>query len=547
MRRGLAAIGVAALALCGGGAAYAAPSPAVSAARCADLAGAKLTDVEIVSASVIAAGAAVPGAIRPTAADPNGGRPVSGLPEFCRVVGRIRPTPDSDIGFEVWMPSEGWNGRLTGAGNGGYAGTIFSYMLAGAVRAGQAGVSTDGGHRGDSSDASWAPGHPEKIRDFGWRAIHLSAVAAKELVARYYGRPADHAYFNGYSNGGRQALVEASRFPEDYDGILAGAPALDWTETRMAQLWALQAQLPPQARIRPSQAKALQTEVLRQCDALDGQIDGLVDDPRRCRLDVSRLGCGATPSPDCFSAPQIAALARIYAGRRDAKGRWTAMPFLAAGSEVSDPLFGWDRTVFALKDKSDETWTSYPVKSLNGETIATVGAFDFDRDPQRLKAANAFGGLDASPDLRRFFARGGKLVIWHGWADPDVPPEISLDYRQQVLRTSGQQARASMRVFMVPGLQHGVGGKGPDLFGQLLPPPKDAQPESNIAAALQAWVETGRVPDSIVGRRHSSGATEAGAPPTHPPRERLICAFPARAVLTPGADPDKGTSYVCRK
>lgn len=546
MRRGLGVIGIAALVLMGGGAAYAGPSPAVPAARCAQLAEAKLKDVEIVSASVIAAGAAVPGAVRPTAADPNGGRPVSGLPEFCRVIGRIRPTPDSDIGFEVWMPSEGWNGRLTGAGNGGYAGTIFSYMLAGAVRGGQAGVSTDGGHRGDSSDASWAPGHPEKIRDFGWRAIHLSAVAAKDLVARYYGRPADHAYFNGYSNGGRQALVEASRFPEDYDGVLAGAPALDWTETRMAQLWAFQGQLPPQARIRPEQAKLLQTEVLRQCDGLDGQVDGLVDDPRRCRLDVSRLGCGASTSPDCFSVPQVAALARIYAGRKDAKGRWIAMPFLAAGSEVSDPLFGWDRTIFALKDKSDEAWASYPVKTLNGETIATAGAFDFDRDPQRLKAANAFGGLDASPDLRRFFARGGKLIIWHGWADPDVPPEISLDYRQQALRAAGKPAKAAMRVFMVPGLQHGIGGKGPDLFGQLLPPPKDAQPDSNIAAALQAWVETGRVPESIVGRRHSAGATEAGAPPAHSPRERLICAYPARAVLTPGADPDKGASYVCR-
>jgi feruloyl esterase len=548
-RRFRITIAAAALAVFGATAAAAdVPAPAVPEGRCAELAAARLKDVEIVSAAFVPAGAPVPGVVSPTARDPNGGRPVSGLPAFCRVIGRIRPEPGSDIGFEVWLPQSGWTGRLTGAGNGGYAGSIFSFMLIGAVRAGEAGVSTDGGHRGGPSDASWAPGHPERVRDFGWRSIHLSAVAAKALVARYYGRPADHAYFIGYSNGGRQALVEASRFPEDYDGVLAGAPAADWTRTHVSQLWALQAQLPPRARIRPAQAKLLQAEVLRQCDQLDGQLDGLVDDPRRCKLDASRLGCGgAQASPDCFAPAQIAALERIYAGRKDAEGRWIAPPFLPAGSEVSDPLFGWDRVIFTLGDKPDAAWADKPVLALNGRTIATVGAFDFDRDPQRLKAANAFGELDASPDLRRFFARGGKLILWQGWADPDVPPQIALDYRDEVLRVSGPQAARSMRLFMVPGLQHGVGGKGADLFGQLLPPPKGATPDSNVAAALEAWVETGRVPESLVGKRHSSGATDAGAPPAHAPRERLLCGYPARAVLTPGADPDRGASYVCRE
>jgi feruloyl esterase len=383
------------------------------------------------------------------------------------------------------------------------------------------------------------------VRDFGWRAIHLSAVAAKVLVARYYGRPADHAYFNGYSNGGRQALVEASHFPEDYDGVLAGAPAWDWTQTRMAQLWALQALQAPESAIRPAQAKLLQAEVLRQCDRLDGQLDGLIDDPRRCRLDVAKLGCGVSASPDCFSAPQQAALTRIYAGRKDAKARWIAMPFLPAGSEVADPMFGWDSTLLAFREAPEKKRTHWTM-AIDGRPIALLDAFDFDRDPARFKAADAFGGLDASPDLRRFFARGGKLIPWHGWADPDVPPQLALDYREEAQRNSGPRARASLRLFMVPGLQHGLGGKGADLFGQLLPPPSGAMPESNVAAALQAWVETGRVPDSIVGKRHSTGATEAGAPPARPPRERLICAYPTRAVLTPGTDPDRAASYTCR-
>lgn len=548
MRRPLGTLVALALAICGPPAAtQAAPAASASESQCGKLAGAGLKNVEIVSANLVAQGDPVPGSFQPTANNANGGRAIAGLPAFCRVVGRIRPEPGSDIGFEVWMPRDGWNGRLTGVGNGGYAGSIFYFMLAGAVRAGQAAVSTDTGHRGDVGDASWAPGHPERIRDYGWRAIHLSALAAKALVARYYGRPADHAYFNGYSNGGRQALVEASRFPDDYDGVLAGAPAADWTNTRMAQLWVLQAQLAPGARIRPVQAKLLQAEVLRQCDRLDGQYDGLIADPRRCKLDVARLGCGVSASPDCFSPAQLAALRRIYAGRKDARGRWVAEPFLPAGSEVADPLFGWDRTIFVLGDTPDAAWAQRPMTSLDGRAIATDGAFDFDRDPARFKAAHADAGLDPSPDLRRFFARGGKLILWHGWADADIPPQVTLDYRDEVLRVTGSPAKASMRLFMVPGLQHGVGGKGPDLFGQLLPPSKDALPESDIAAALQAWVESGRVPESLVGKRHSAGAVEAGAPPAHAPRERLICAYPNRAVLTPGADPDRGASYTCQE
>jgi feruloyl esterase len=515
--------------------------------RCVELAAIGLKDVEIISAR-LETGGPVAGASMPSMADlsTTAGAQISGLPAFCRVIGRIRPEPKSDIGFEVWMPRDGWDGRLSGAGSPGAAGSILYYMLVAAVRGGQAGVSNDGGHRGGVDDVSWAPGHPERLRDYGWRATHLSAIAAKALIARYYGRPADHAYFIGVSNGGREALVEASHFPEDYDGILAGAPVPDSTKTRMAQLWARQAQLPPGASIRPSQAKLLQAEVLRQCDALDGQLDGLVDDPRRCHVDTQKLACGISNSPDCFAPAQVVALERIYSGRKDKHGRWAAMPYLPAGSEVSDPLFGWDRAFFTTDDKTDAARAQVPVQTLDGQTIATLGELDFDRDPSRYKAANAVAGLDPSSDLQRFFARGGKLIIWHGWADSSIPPKMAIEYYEEVQRESGPLSARSMRLFMIPGMQHGFGGKGADLFGALMAPPTDAAPESNIAAALQAWVETGRVPDSFVGQRHSIGATEAGAPAVHPPRERLICAYARRAVLKPGADPDHGASYLCQ-
>jgi feruloyl esterase len=287
--------------------------------------------------------------------------------------------------------------------------------------------------------------------------------------------------------------------------------------------------------------------VLRQCDRIDGQLDGLVDDPRRCRFATNRLACGTSSSPDCFSPEQISALDRIYAGYRDRKGRWTAVPYLPAGSEVSDPMFGWDRILFAPGDMTDDARAHAPVKTLDGRPIANLGAFDFDRDPARFRAVSAYGRLDPSTDLRRFLARGGKLILWHGWADTAIPPQMVIDYYEQALRASGPRAASSIRLFMIPGMQHGFGGKGADLFGQLMPPLQDAAPESNIAVALQAWVETGRDPASIVAKRHSAGATEAGAPPARAPRERLLCAYPNHAMLTPGANPDNGSSYVCRR
>lgn len=511
--------------------------------RCAALGRQRLAHVEIVSAESMAAGALIAGATMPTMASAAAGRPMSGLPGFCRVVGRIHPEPGSDIGFEVWMPSAGWDGRLNGSGNGGYAGSIGYMELAGAVKAHQAGVSTDTGHRGTSDDASWAKGRPERIRDFGWRAVHLTALAAKALVTAYYGRAPDHAYFIGASNGGRQGLMEASRYPDDYDGVMAGAPSAARTDELMTHIWAYQAQLAPGAAIRPEQARLLQSEVVSQCDALDGQVDGLVADPRRCRFDVARLACGVSASPLCFTPPQLVALKRIYAGPRDAAGRPIAMGFPPSGAEVGDPapMFGWEASIFADPNKPSTS-------ELLGNFIATPFAdnrsFDFDRDPQRLKAALA-ADLDVQPDLRRFFARGGKLIIWQGWADASVPPQATLNFYEAMLRRSGPKAKGGARLFMVPGVQHGLGGTGPDIFGQLTAPAPGDTPERNIVAALQAWVETGRTPDALAGRSHKTGG-RFGPPSGRPEKSRLICAYPARAALRPGADPDSASSYDCR-
>ena len=440
--------------------------------NCARLVSLKLDDVEIVSAQSQLAAKPVEGAHLPSmSGNPGEGALISGLPAFCRVAGRIHPEAGSDIHFEVWMPSAGWDGRLYGVGTGGFAGSIDYMTLGAAIKSGQAAASTDTGHSGNAQDSAWAKGHPERVRDYGWRAIHLTTLAAKKLVTSFYGHASAHSYFVGCSNGGRQGLMEASRFPEDYDGIVAGAPAAVWTDLALSMINAAQAQLAPGAAIRREQAPLLQDEVLRQCDALDGQVDGLIDDARQCKLDVSKLACGVSNSPQCFTAPQLTALKKIYAGPRDASGHQLTGGYLPSGSEVGTPWppLGWEGYILTGPggQPQGETLVSGLLKDLVQAPFATPATFDFSKDTPRLKAALA-SDLDAQPTLQPFFDHGGKLILWHGWADAAIPPEATLSFHQNILRSSGLRAKNSVRLFMVPGVQHCFGGTGPDMFGQLL-------------------------------------------------------------------------------
>ena len=395
------------------------PSPAPAAApaedRCAALANGHLELAELKSATHLAAGSAVAGTGSSMPAGPGAGKPISGLPGFCRVIGSIHAEPGSDIHFEVWLPTD-WNGRLKGAGNGGFAGSIAYGDLAAAVRAGQIGVSTDTGHSAANAiqiDGSWAKGHPERLRDYGWRAIHLSTVAAKQLARDYYGRSPDFAYFASCSNGGRQALMEATRFPEDYDGIMAGAPAAEFTDLILSMIWTAQVQEPPGAAMHMEQSQLLQQEVLAQCDALDGQTDGLISDPQRCKFDPSKLACGISNSPQCFTPPQLDALRKIYAGPHDAAGRRVAPAFGPGGAEGADPsiYLGWGTWIMGGEGKSSGSQFARAfLQDLVDKPFTDIAHFDFNKDPARLKAAVS-GDLDVQPDVHRFFDRGGKLIL----------------------------------------------------------------------------------------------------------------------------------------
>lgn len=526
------------VALCLALAGFGTPPVAIGDAACTALARSAAPHTEIVRAELQPAMQPVPGAVA-RASDGSGvASERSGLPEFCRVAGRIHPEPGSDIRFEVWMPSSGWNGRYMGVGNGGLAGTIRYRDLAGALRAGYATASTDTGHAAAlATDADWARNAPAKLLDYGWRAIHLTAVNAKRLIRAYYGTPADRSYFQSCSNGGRQGLMEAARFPEDYDGILAGAPAAEMTRAVMAMVWVQQAQRAPGAALRPEQMKDLEREVLAQCDALDGRSDGVVDDPRACRFDPSALACGASRAGECFSAPQLDALRKIYAGPPKNTGRPVAHAYPATGAEVGRPVpfLGWDGYL-----TSGGRATPQQVQLAEGVlgTLMTpptsIDAFSWRTGPKELTAA--LGPiLDVPPNLSRYFARGGKLIVYHGWADAAIPPTQTIEFYGKILRQSGPQAAHSARLFMIPGMQHCYGGTGAELFGEQTAPQPDSSPESDIAAALRDWVERGRVPDSVIGRSSLDRS-----------RERLHCAFPSEPVPVDGADASRAANHVCR-
>jgi hypothetical protein len=522
------------------------PAPAHDGDACAALASLELDHVEISLATTEAAGAKVPSAGLTSMYGP-AAVVARGLPAFCRIVGHVRPARGSDIGFEVWLPVGGWDGRLHGIGIGGFAGGIDYFTLGSAIRAGQAGVATDTGHSGTMMESAWAKGHPERVRDYGWRAVHLSTVAAKKLVAAYYGKGPDKSYFVGCSGGGRQGLMEAARFPEDYDGVLAGAPAASWTDLAIAMTNAVQAQRPPGAAIRRDQMRLLQDEVVRQCDDVDGQRDAMISEPGMCRFDAAKLACGTSSAPQCFSTAQVTALQRIYTGPRDGRGRQLASGFVPSGSEMGNPapLLGWEGYMLpsATARSGGDLHASGLLDYFVQKPFATTASFDFDRDPARLKAALS-ADLDAPADLRRFFARGGKLIMWHGWADAAIPPGATLAYHDAVLRRSGARASAATRLFMVPAVQHCSGGTGPDAFGQAGAPKPDETPERNMVTALQAWVEGRRpAPENLVARR--GHGMSSGKSPPDPERQRLLCAWPAKPVLRAGGDPDQAASYAC--
>jgi feruloyl esterase len=489
-----------------------APADRVTAAApiaCEALRQVALTNGTLISAEPVPAGGFVP----PTSANPPAANPYAALPAFCRVTARLTPSSDSDIRVEVWLPLSGWNRKMQGVGNGGLGGTMPYGPLAAAVRAGYAAVGTDTGHVGGNAD--FVAGHPEKLVDFAYRAIHEMTVTAKTIVAAHYDARPEKSYFASCSTGGRQALVEAQRYSEDFDGIVAGDAS--WDQMR---LYAARVALnvfvnrEPAAVIPPGKYPVIHNAVLAACDALDAVKDGVIEDPARCQFDFATLTCAGDERADCLTKPQVETAKAMASPIIDrASGALLHPGRYYPGSEL-----GWGGV-------------GGPVPS--GESLEGMRKIVFDpgwdyrtvRVPDDVeRAVRADNGLlhGGDPNLTRFFNRGGKLLMYHGWADPLVTPDTSLIMFKQINDTVGSAAANSLALFMVPGMGHCQGGPGTDVFDKV--------------AALDQWVQSGTKPQSIPAS-HMTG--------TVVDRTRPLCAYPATAHYVGTGSTDDARNFRC--
>jgi feruloyl esterase len=439
------------------------------------------------------------------------------LPAFCRVAATLKPSSDSEIKMEIWLPADsGWNGKLEANGNGGWTGSISPATLAEGLRRGYAAAMSDLGHEGGS--ASFATGHPEKLVDFGYRAAHEMTVASKAIVATYYGRAPKYSYWDGCSAGGRSALMEAQRFPGDFDGIVAGSPGLDWTGRSIHSVWIARAEhKTEESYIPPTKYALIHNAAVEACDAKDGVKDGIIEDPTRCQFDPKVLECQGADSPSCLTAAQVETARAIYTPPTNPRTKQTYFAAFEPGSELgwatmgSPRPFGLGMDLFKFVVFQDENWD--------------YTTFNFDSDIDRtLKVAGDI--LNATdPNLKAFLGHGGKMIQYHGWSDPQIAPGSSVKYYKSVLDTMGgaNKVQSNYRLFMVPGMAHCGGGEGTSTFDML--------------SAVEQWVEKGKAPDQIPASRTRNGQVD---------RTRPLCPYPQVAQYKGSGSIDDAANFACK-
>ncbi len=464
--------------------------------------------------------------------------PLEKLPAFCRVAGVLHPTSDSAIHFEVWLPDQSWSGRLLGTGNGGFAGSIYYRQMGGYLMRGFVVSGSDAGHQAEAGDASWAFGHPEKVKDFGWRAVHLTAEISKQIIQAFYSKAQSKAYFDACSDGGREALMEAQRFPDDYDGILAGAPAYNWSRLTGAGVAATQALIgDPKGYISDLKLPAIQRASLAACDNLDGVKDGIITNPAQCHFDPAVLLCKGDESTDCLTQPQIDELRTMYSGPKDSHGN-SLFPGFTPGDETS-----WKEWVVG-EAPGASAGAGYVLGDfryiVTGDPKWNVLTADPDAS-LRLSVDRTAADLDAvNPDLTRFEARGGKLILYHGWNDQAIAPANTVAYFTSVEHRMGAQTASFARLYMAPGVEHCTSGPGPSAFGQLGIPTAKGE-KFGLFDALVKWVEKDSPPGDIVATKYSSQET-GGAKVV---MTRPLCPWPKVAKYNGSGDPNDAASFAC--
>ncbi len=485
------------------------------AADCAQLASLKLPHTQISVAETVAAGAfklpAAAGGAAP------GGPPVdyTHLPAFCRVAGTLRPSSDSDIRFEVWMPESGWNGKFVGVGNGVWAGSITYSAMIEPLAMGYATAATDDGHQGNPLDAGFAAGHPEKLVDFGYRAPHEMTEAAKAVIAAFYASKPRRSLFVSCSTGGRQGLMEAYRYPNDYDGISSMAPANPMVALMVSSLWTGEATLKDAAsRIPPQKFAFIHKAVVARCDATDGVKDGIVSSPQQCHFDPGVLQCKSGDGPDCLTGPQVAALRAIYQGPRNPRTGKPIFPGFEVGSEAMFPIQTMGPEPFGAA-------VSYLRDLVFQDPHWDFRSFDYDKDVTRAQQVGS-AVLDVPPTgLDAFLGGGHKLLLSHGLADGLIPTMSTVNFYGALTQHVGPTQSQGVRLFLIPGMGHCAGGDGPFVFSAI--------------STIDAWVGSGHAPERII----------VSNPPGAPARTRPLCPYPQEAQYSGKGSTDDEKSFRC--
>ena len=470
------------------------------------LPGARITKTERVEAGAFVAPPLPPGP--PVSVD------YKTLPAFCRVAGTASPTADSAIKFEVWMPGQGWNGKFVAVGNGGFAGMIFYFAMAEPLRRGYAVAGTDTGHEGGPADASFGVGHPEKLVDYAWRAVHEMTVKSKGLVTTHYSVTPRRSYWVGCSSGGRQGLKEAQRFPDDFDGISAGAPAYNWIPLMAHGAKVQRLVTHPASGLARPQLALIKEAAIAACDARDGVTDRVVEDPRSCAFDPGVLVCTSDRTSACLTPAQVETARSIYAGVVNPRTGERIFPGPHPGGELQ-----WAAYAPGAFPIAANFWRDLVIR----DPAWTPALLDLDKDLALARSLDTAGLQTTEANLSAFVGSRRKLLLWHGWTDALIPAQSTIDYYEKVQAAIGSaRTRDSIRLFMAPGVDHCAGGEGPFAIDAL--------------GALDAWVESGRPPEQLLATRPLAGGAL---------RTRPLCPYPQVARYRGQGSTDDAASFVC--
>lgn len=489
----------------------AALASAVSAANCTALTGATLENARVTNAELVPEGRF----LAPASAGPNANADQDPIPAHCRVRMVLTPTPQSNINVELWLPAEEWNGRFLAVGNGGWAGAIQGYGdMRAALRRGYATAGTDTGHSAaDGPNGMFALNNDEKLVDFAYRAIHEMTVKSKEVITQAYGNEAEYSYFKGCSTGGRQGLMSAQRYPDDFDGIIAGAPANRHIDMHVAQSYQhiFNNRNPEYANSYQYTADLINRSVLQACDVLG---DGFLNEPRQCNFDFHDIECRRDAGDSSFSESclwQFQAVETVdyYGDGLKTSDGEIVFPGQAYGSPIP-------RLPFDFQPPTAFLWDTIRILGFQDPDYRWRD-FDLDRDLPLIRERVGF--VDATdPDLRAFRDNGGKLLMYHGWMDTAISPKNAVQYYESVVQEM-DEVDDFMKLYMVPGMGHCSGGPGPHEF--------------ELLTVLETWHERGQAPDDLLGRNPDSGL------------ERPLCPYPQTAVYDGSGDLKDASNWSC--